>query len=58
MAASVAARLVNVRKATIRNSVQGFQGVNHRLERVLKINHVEYINDSKATNVRSILCIG
>lgn len=53
MAASLAAMLVNVRKDTIRKSIQTFQGVPHRLEKVLKINHVEYINDSKATNVNA-----
>ncbi len=53
MAASMAALLVGVRKETIRQSIQSFQGVPHRLEKVLKINHVEYINDSKATNVNA-----
>lgn len=53
MAASMAAMLVKVRKETIRNSIQSFQGVPHRLEKVFKINHVEYINDSKATNVNA-----
>nr|WP_299345783.1 UDP-N-acetylmuramoyl-L-alanine--D-glutamate ligase [Allomuricauda sp.] len=53
MAASLAALLVNVRKEAIRQSIQTFQGVPHRLEKVLKINHVEYINDSKATNVNA-----
>ena len=53
MAAGLAALLVNVRKETIRQSIQSFQGVPHRLEKVLKINHVEYINDSKATNVNA-----
>lgn len=53
MAASLAALLVKVRKETIRKSIQTFQGVPHRLEKVLKINHVEYINDSKATNVNA-----
>ncbi|WP_222983361.1 UDP-N-acetylmuramoyl-L-alanine--D-glutamate ligase [Flagellimonas meishanensis] len=53
MAGSLAALLVNVRKENIRQSIQSFQGVPHRLEKVLKINHVEYINDSKATNVNA-----
>ena len=53
MAASMVALLVKVRKETIRQSIQTFQGVPHRLEKVLKINHVEYINDSKATNVNA-----
>ena len=53
MAASLAALLINVRKEAIRQSIQTFQGVPHRLEKVLKINHVEYVNDSKATNVNA-----
>ncbi len=53
MAASMAARLVEVRKETIRQSLQDFQGAPHRLEKVLKINNVQYINDSKATNVNA-----
>lgn len=53
MAAGLASLLVNVRKEAIRQSIQTFQGVPHRLEKVLKINHVEYVNDSKATNVNA-----
>ncbi len=53
MAASTVANLLNIRKATIRESLEGFQGVEHRLEQVLKINNVQYINDSKATNVNA-----
>lgn len=53
MAASTAARLLKIRKATIRESLESFQGVEHRLEKVLKINNVMYINDSKATNVNA-----
>jgi len=53
MAASLSALLVNVRKESILKSVESFQGAPHRLEKVLKINHVEYINDSKATNVNA-----
>ena len=53
MAASAVAALVQIRKETIRNSVQHFQGAPHRLEKVLKIQHVTYINDSKATNVNA-----
>jgi UDP-N-acetylmuramoylalanine--D-glutamate ligase len=44
---------VNVRKDTILQSIQSFQGAPHRLEKVLKINHVQYINDSKATNINA-----
>ncbi len=53
MAAGLASLLVKVRKETISQSIQSFQGAPHRLEKVLKINHVEYINDSKATNVNA-----
>lgn len=53
MAASTVAQLLRIRKQTIRESMQSFQGVEHRLENVLKINHVQYINDSKATNVNA-----
>ena len=53
MAAGLASLLVNVRKETILQSIQNFQGAPHRLEKVLKINHVEYVNDSKATNINA-----
>lgn len=53
MAAATVANLLSIRKATIRESLEGFQGVEHRLEQVLKINNVQYINDSKATNVNA-----
>lgn len=53
MAASMVAVLMNVRKQTIRESLSNFQGVEHRLEKVLKIQSVQYINDSKATNVNA-----
>ena len=53
MAASTVAHLLKIRKQTIRESLENFQGVEHRLERVLKINKVQYINDSKATNVNA-----
>ena len=53
MAASTIAHLLKIRKQTIRESLENFQGVEHRLEQVLKINKVQYINDSKATNVNA-----
>ena len=53
MAASTVAHLLKIRKQTIRESLENFQGVEHRLEQVLKINKVQYINDSKATNVNA-----
>jgi len=53
MAASMVSQLLRIRKQTIRESMASFQGVEHRLEKVLKINNVLYINDSKATNVNA-----
>lgn len=53
MAATTVAHLLKIRKQTIRESLENFQGVEHRLEQVLKINKVHYINDSKATNVNA-----
>lgn len=53
MAAGLAASIVNVKKDTIRQSLQDFQGVEHRLEYVATVRNVRYINDSKATNVNS-----
>ncbi|AEH00402.1 UDP-N-acetylmuramoyl-L-alanine--D-glutamate ligase [Lacinutrix sp. 5H-3-7-4] len=53
MAASTVSHLLKIRKQTIRESLENFHGVEHRLEQVLKINKVQYINDSKATNVNA-----
>ena len=53
MAAATVSQLLRIRKETIRESMESFQGVEHRLEKVLKINNVQYINDSKATNVNA-----
>jgi UDP-N-acetylmuramoylalanine--D-glutamate ligase len=53
MAASVAASLMDVRKDSIRESFTNFQNAEHRLEFVQKVGGVDYINDSKATNVNS-----
>lgn len=53
MAASTVSHLLRIRKQTIRESLENFHGVEHRLEEVLKINKVQYINDSKATNVNA-----
>jgi UDP-N-acetylmuramoylalanine--D-glutamate ligase len=53
MAATSVAKLMQIRNATIRESLSDFQGVEHRLEKVLKIQNVQYINDSKATNVNA-----
>ncbi|TXK73693.1 UDP-N-acetylmuramoyl-L-alanine--D-glutamate ligase [Mesonia sp. HuA40] len=53
MAASAVAQLLKIRKQTIKESLQRFHGVEHRLERVLNKNKVSYINDSKATNINA-----
>ena len=53
MAATSVANILRIRKETIRESLSNFQGVEHRLEKVLKIQNVQYINDSKATNVNA-----
>ena len=53
MAAAIAAKAVNIDKKVIRDSLMNFRGVEHRLEKVLTIKGVDYINDSKATNVDS-----
>ncbi|MDT7828044.1 UDP-N-acetylmuramoyl-L-alanine--D-glutamate ligase [Pricia sp. S334] len=54
MAGMTAAKLVGIRKQALRESIEQFEGAPHRLEKVLKIHHVQYINDSKATNVNSV----
>jgi len=54
MAAAMAAQLLKIRKDTIRESFSDFEGVEHRLEKVLKIQGVQYINDSKATNINAV----
>ncbi len=53
MAAGIVARLFQIRKPAIRESLVSFKGVEHRLERVLSVRGMEFINDSKATNVNS-----
>lgn len=54
MAASTVAKLLNIQDESLRSSLSNFQGVEHRLEKVLKIQNVQYINDSKATNVNAV----
>ena len=51
MAAAIAAKVMDIDNAAIRNGLSTFQAVEHRLEKVLSIGDVLYINDSKATNV-------
>lgn len=53
MAASIASRILDIKKELIRESLKDFTGVEHRLERFIKVHGIEFINDSKATNVNS-----
>ena len=53
MAATIAAKVVGIKKEVIRESLMTFQGVEHRLQYVATVNGVRWINDSKATNVNS-----
>jgi UDP-N-acetylmuramoylalanine--D-glutamate ligase len=53
MAAGISANVAGIRNETIKEALSSFTGVEHRLEKVADINGVEYINDSKATNVNS-----
>lgn len=54
MAATLVAQMTRIRKQTIRESLSNFQNDEHRLEKVAKINKVQYVNDSKATNVNAV----
>ena len=53
MAAAIAGKVINIRKEVIRESLTDFQGVEHRLEPVITVCGINFINDSKATNVNS-----
>ena len=53
MAAGVAARILEIRKDVIRDSLSDFESIEHRLETVVTVYGVDYINDSKATNINS-----
>ncbi len=53
MASALASTLVGIRKESIKESLSDFEAVEHRLEHVLNVHGVEYINDSKATNVNA-----
>ena len=53
MAAGITAKVLDIRKETIRESLSDFQGVEHRLEPVIKVHGIHFINDSKATNINS-----
>lgn len=53
MAASVAGSVIGIRKDKIRDAVSSFESLEHRMEKVATIRGIEFINDSKATNVNS-----
>jgi UDP-N-acetylmuramoylalanine--D-glutamate ligase len=53
MAAGIASRILELRKEIVRDSLENFENVEHRLEFVSKVNGINFINDSKATNVNS-----
>jgi UDP-N-acetylmuramoylalanine--D-glutamate ligase len=53
LASGVAARILEIRKEIVRESLEDFVNVEHRLEFVAKVHGIEFINDSKATNVNS-----
>jgi len=53
LAAGIAANVLRIRKDVIRESLINFQSVEHRMEKVIKVHGIEFINDSKATNVNS-----
>ncbi|MCO5234695.1 MAG: UDP-N-acetylmuramoyl-L-alanine--D-glutamate ligase [Chitinophagaceae bacterium] len=53
MAAGLAGMTIGIRKEKIREAVETFESLEHRMEKVLKVRGVEFINDSKATNVNS-----
>ncbi len=53
MAAAITGKVLNIKNDVLRESLMSFKGVEHRLEKVLKVKNVLYINDSKATNVNS-----
>ena len=54
MAAGISGSILQLRKDGIRECLSDFQGVEHRLERFLRVHNIEFINDSKATNVNSV----
>jgi UDP-N-acetylmuramoylalanine--D-glutamate ligase len=54
MAAGISGSILQLRKEGIRECLSDFQGVEHRLERFLRVHNIEFINDSKATNVNSV----
>ena len=54
MAAGIASKVLDLRKEIVRESLTDFQNVAHRLEHICYVNGIEFINDSKATNVNAV----
>jgi UDP-N-acetylmuramoylalanine--D-glutamate ligase len=54
MAAGISGMALKLRKDDIRECLSDFQGVEHRLERFMRVHDIEFINDSKATNINSV----
>jgi UDP-N-acetylmuramoylalanine--D-glutamate ligase len=54
MAAGISGMVLKLRKDDIRECLRDFQGVEHRLERFMRVHDIEFINDSKATNINSV----
>ena len=54
MAAGIAYKVLDLRKEVVRESLSDFQNVEHRLEHICYVNGIEFINDSKATNVNAV----
>ncbi len=54
MAAGIASKVLDLRKEIVRESLTDFQNVEHRLEHICYVNGIEFINDSKATNVNAV----
>ena len=54
MAAGIASKVLDLRKEIVRESLSDFQNVEHRLEHICYVNGIEFINDSKATNVNAV----
>ncbi|MCD6366879.1 MAG: UDP-N-acetylmuramoyl-L-alanine--D-glutamate ligase, partial [Bacteroidales bacterium] len=53
MAAAITSNVLKIRKDSVRESLMHFKGVEHRLEYVIKVHGIQFVNDSKATNVNS-----
>ena len=55
IAAATVAKILKVDSHKIKNTMRNYSGINHRLQTVRKLNGVTYINDSKATNIQSVI---